>query len=75
LALRHERRLIIISSNLGFADWVQIFGEPTLTAARLDRLTQRAHMVTCDWESLRLQESLKTKSGAKEKTEAASPGR
>jgi DNA replication protein DnaC len=32
LAERHERRSVIITSNLGFADWVQVFGEPTLTA-------------------------------------------
>jgi hypothetical protein len=25
----------------------------------LDRLTHKAHIVTCDWESFRLQESLK----------------
>jgi DNA replication protein DnaC len=58
LAERHERRSVIITSNLGFADWTQIFGEPTLTAALLDRLTHKAHIVTCDWESYRLKESL-----------------
>ncbi len=58
LAERHERRSVIITSNLGFADWVQVFGEPTLTAALLDRLTHQAHIVTCDWESYRLKESL-----------------
>jgi len=58
LAERHERRSVIITSNLGFADWIQVFGEPTLTAALLDRLTHKAHIVTCDWESYRLKESL-----------------
>jgi hypothetical protein len=61
LAERHERRLVIITSNLGLADWVLIFGEPTLTAALLDRLTHKAHIVTCDWESYRLKESLQSK--------------
>jgi len=61
LAERHERRSVIITSNLGFADWTQIFGEPTLTAALLDRLTHKAHIVTCDWESYRLKESLEGK--------------
>jgi len=43
----------------------------------LDRLTHKAHIVTCDWESFRLQESLKVKGGvaAKEKPGAASLGR
>lgn len=69
LAERHERGSVIITSNLGFADWTQVFGEPTLTAALLDRLTHKAHIITCDWESFRLQESLKVKGGA------ASPGK
>jgi hypothetical protein len=29
-----------------------------MTAALLDRLTHKAHIVTCDWESFRLQESV-----------------
>jgi hypothetical protein len=61
LAARHEQRSVIITSNLGFADWTQVFGEPTLTAALLDRLTHKAHIVTCDWESYRLKESLEDK--------------
>ena len=58
-----ERGSVIITSNLGFADWTQVFGEPTLTAALLDRLTHKAYIITCDWESFRLQESLKAKGG------------
>ncbi|HEY9073987.1 MAG TPA: ATP-binding protein, partial [Desulfobaccales bacterium] len=61
LAERHERGSVIITSNLGFADWTQVFGEPTLTAALLDRLTHKANIIGCDWESFRLQESLKAK--------------
>ncbi|MDD3581435.1 MAG: ATP-binding protein, partial [Desulfobacca sp.] len=61
LAARHERGSVIITSNLGFADWTRIFGEPTLTAARLDRLTHQAAIITCDGESYRLQESLQSK--------------
>jgi len=61
LAQRHEKASVIITSNLGFADWTQIFGEATLTAALLDRLTHKAHIITCAWESFRLRESLKRK--------------
>jgi DNA replication protein DnaC len=68
LAERHERRSVIITSNLGFADWTQVFGEPTLTAALLDRLTHKAHIVTCDWESYRLKESLQGKNACTGKT-------
>ena len=34
----------------------------TLTAALVDRLTHRAHIIMCDWESFRLKEGLKKRS-------------
>ncbi len=46
---RHEQKSVIITTNIGFADWTQIFGEPNLTAALLDRLTHRAHIIQCNW--------------------------
>ncbi len=58
LADRYERASVIITTNLGFADWTQLFGDPTLTAALLDRLTHKAHIIMCDWDSYRLRESL-----------------
>lgn len=64
LADRYERASVIITTNLGFADWTQLFGDPTLTAALLDRLTHKAHIVLCNWESYRLKESLKKKAPA-----------
>jgi DNA replication protein DnaC len=65
LAERYERASVIITTNLGFADWTQLFGDPTLTAALLDRLTHKAHIVMCNWDSYRLKESLKKKSPGK----------
>ena len=65
LAERYERASVIITTNLGFADWTQLFGDPTLTAALLDRLTHKAHIIMCNWDSYRLKESLKKKSPAK----------
>jgi DNA replication protein DnaC len=59
LAERHERGSVIITTNLGFSDWTQVFGDPILTAALLDRLTHKAHIITCSWESYRFKESLK----------------
>jgi len=72
LAERHERGSVIITSNLGFADWTQVFGEATLTASLLDRLTLKAHIVTCDWESYRLKESLQGKNIRSSKMDKAS---
>jgi DNA replication protein DnaC len=58
LAERHERGSVIITSNLGFGDWTQVFGDANLTAALLDRLTHKAHIIECSWQSYRLQEAL-----------------
>lgn len=63
LAERHERCSVIVTTNLGFADWTQIFGEANLTAALLDRLTHRASIITCSWKSYRLHDSLKHRGG------------
>jgi DNA replication protein DnaC len=62
LAERNEKGSVIITSNLGFADWTQVFGDATMTAALLDRLTHKAHIINCSWESYRLKQSLNQKS-------------
>jgi DNA replication protein DnaC len=59
LTERNERGSVVITTNLGFADWTQVFGDATLTAALLDRLTHKAHIINCTWESYRLKETLK----------------
>lgn len=59
LAGRHERKPVIITTNMGFGDWTQIFGDAGMTAALLDRITHKAHVINCTWESFRLKETLK----------------
>jgi len=59
LAERHERKPVIITTNMGFGDWTQIFGDPSMTAALLDRVTYKAHVINCNWDSYRLKETLK----------------
>jgi DNA replication protein DnaC len=61
LAERHERKPVMITTNMGFGDWTQIFGDPSMTAALLDRITHKAHVINCTWESYRLKETLKNK--------------
>ena len=41
----YERVALLITTNLRFADWVQVFGDERLTAALLDRLTHHAHIL------------------------------
>jgi DNA replication protein DnaC len=59
LAERHERKPVMITTNMGFGDWTQIFGDPSMTAALLDRITHKAHIINCTWDSYRLKETLK----------------
>ncbi len=41
----YERVALIITSNLRFGDWPQVFGDERLTGALLDRLTHHAHIL------------------------------
>jgi DNA replication protein DnaC len=52
----YERLALILTTNLKFADWVQIFGDERLTAALLDRLTHHAQIVELLGESYRFRQ-------------------
>jgi DNA replication protein DnaC len=54
----YERLPFIISTNLKFADWVQVFGSERLTAALLDRLTHHAHILELLGESHRFRQRM-----------------
>ena len=54
----YERVSMIVTSNLRFADWTQVFGDERLTAALLDRLTHRAHIVEFTGESFRFRQRM-----------------
>ena len=58
---RYERSSLLITSNLAFSDWGQIFQGERMTAALLDRLTHRCHIFEMNAESYRFRESMKTK--------------
>ena len=45
LSLRAGSKSTIITTNLSFDRWPEIFGDPTLTAAMVDRLTHRAYLI------------------------------
>ena len=67
LAERHERKPVIITTNKGFGDWTEIFGDPSLTAALLDRVTHNAHVINCTWDSYRLKETLRKEKNRKKR--------
>ena len=58
LAERHEKGSVMITTNLGFADWTQVFDDQRMTAALLDRLTHKAQIVNCNWQSYRLTQAI-----------------
>jgi len=55
---RHERRSTMITSNLDFGEWVNVFGDEKMTAALLDRITHRAHILLMNGDSYRFRQSL-----------------
>lgn len=54
----YERCSLIITSNLEFSRWVEVFNDPALTTALLDRLTHHSHILLFDGESYRFRERL-----------------
>jgi DNA replication protein DnaC len=58
---RYERASVLITSNLPFGEWNQIFQGERMTAALLDRLTHRCHIFEMNGESYRFRESMKKK--------------
>lgn len=63
----YERVSVIITTNLPFGKWTQLFHDETLTAALLDRLTHRAHILEFSGaESFRLRQRLKKQEAIKE---------
>jgi len=64
-AERYERRSLLVTSNLPFGEWVQVFQGERMTAALLDRLTHRCHIFEMNGESYRFRESMKAKKAAK----------
>lgn len=59
LSLRTGRKSTIITTNLGFDRWEEIFGDPVLTAALVDRVTHKAYLVNMSGDSYRLKETEK----------------
>jgi DNA replication protein DnaC len=58
---RYERRSLLVTSNLAFSEWTQIFQGERMTAALLDRLTHRCQIFEMNSESFRFRESMKKK--------------
>ncbi len=53
---RYERGAMILTSNRGFAEWGEVFGDPVVATALLDRLLHHAVVVQIEGSSYRLRE-------------------
>ena len=58
---RYERGSVLVTSNLPFDEWTEVFGSERLTGALLDRLTHRVHILEMNGESYRLKQSRRAK--------------
>jgi DNA replication protein DnaC len=56
---RYLKGSMIITTNLEFQRWTEVFGDERLTAALLDRLTHKCHILEMNGDSYRFKESLK----------------
>jgi len=61
LAERYERRSVLISTNLVFSKWDQIFKDPMTTMAAVDRLVHHAQILEFTGESIRDREAQERK--------------
>lgn len=68
---RYERGSMILTSNQPVGNWGEVFGDPVLATAILDRLLHHSHVITIKGESYRLKE--KRKAGLLRRGEAAAP--
>ena len=59
---RYERGSVLVTSNLPFDEWTEVFGSERLTGALLDRLTHHVHILEMNGDSYRLSQSRKQRS-------------
>ena len=62
-SLSCERVSVMVTTNLPFSEWPQVFGDERLAGALIDRLTHHIHVVEIQGESYRLRASLRAKPG------------
>ena len=58
IAERAERATLIVTTNLPFSEWTQVFPNPRLCKALLDRITDRAHIIETGTESYRFRRTV-----------------
>lgn len=65
---RAERSALIVTTNLPFSEWTQVFPNTRLCKAVLDRVTDRAHIIETGTESFRFRRTLERQQKGKRKS-------
>jgi len=58
ISMCYENKSMIITTNLQFAKWNNVFGDPILTEAVIGRLIHHSHLILFNGDSHRFKESL-----------------
>ena len=69
----YERVSLVVTTNLPFESWTEVFGCERLTGALLDRLTHRVHILEANGPSYRLRQSKRRLEQGKIRPEEAEP--
>ena len=59
ISARYETGTVILSSNKGFSEWGDLFSDPVLATAILDRLLHHCHVINIKGNSYRLKDRIK----------------
>jgi len=58
---RAERAALVLTTNLGFSEWTQVFPNARLCKAMVDRVTDRAHIIDTGKESYRFRRTMESR--------------